>query len=156
MVIHHIVTVLLVTGSFLTGHFRVGAVFMLTFDPADVPLHVAKQCKYLGWQTLADVNFVVFMVVFFVTRVIFYPYLVWSAHFETVEYFVQEWKIWICFGFADILLLLNFYWFWLILRVLFKLISGSGVEDVRSDDEDDEDGDSEQEKKKKASSKKVA
>ena len=54
-----------------------------------MPLHAAKQCKYLGdmkvgklWLTLADLAFVGFAVAFFVTRLVMYPYVVWSVTME--------------------------------------------------------------------------
>ena len=135
--LHHIVTILLIFGSFCAGQWRIGSIFMITFDPADVPLHIAKQFKYLGFQTLADINFVIFMLTFFVTRIVMFPYYVWTAHYETQQFFVTSTEVWWCIKCADVLLLLNLYWFWLILRVLYKLISGGSVEDIRSDDEED-------------------
>ena len=46
MQMHHIVTVSLIGISYAYGWNRVGAVVMALLDPADVPLHVAKQFKY--------------------------------------------------------------------------------------------------------------
>ena len=48
MQMHHIVTVSLIGISYAYGWNRVGAVVMALLDPADVPLHVAKQFKYVG------------------------------------------------------------------------------------------------------------
>ena len=82
MIVHHVTTLIVIAVSFYSSiGYRVGAVIMLLFDPADVPLHVAKQCKYIGGFTeqLADVFFVLFMLTFFVTRMLVYPYTVWSA-----------------------------------------------------------------------------
>jgi len=55
-------------------------------DPADVPLHAAKMCKYIAdarggrvgkaCQTAADVFFVIFMLLFAVMRLGLYPYVV--------------------------------------------------------------------------------
>jgi hypothetical protein len=72
--------------SYAFGWNRVGAVVMVLLDPADVPLHIAKQFKYVGdarggWlqkvcQTAADVFFVIFMLLFAVMRLGLYPYVV--------------------------------------------------------------------------------
>lgn len=52
MIVHHITTIALIGLSFSVGYIRVGAIIMLIFDPADVPLHTAKQFKYLGMETV--------------------------------------------------------------------------------------------------------
>ena len=70
MAIHHIVTVWLIGVSYAYGWNRVGSVVMVLLDPADVPLHIAKQFKYIGdvrdgflktfCQTAADIFFCCF------------------------------------------------------------------------------------------------
>ena len=83
MIVHHVTTLVVITCSFYAGHYRIGSIIMLLFDPADVPLHIAKQCKYIGGfaEKLADLFFVLFMLTFFVTRMVVYPYTVWSAQY---------------------------------------------------------------------------
>ena len=68
---------------------------VLLLDVGDVPLHFAKCSRYLAldgtgrvevnpkYQTMADLWFVVFALVFFATRVVMYPYVWWSASFES-------------------------------------------------------------------------
>ena len=46
---------------------------------------------------------------------------------------------WACVALLETLLVLQAYWFWLILKVAVKLIITGKVEDVRSDDEDEDD-----------------
>merc|ERR1719277_605494 len=41
MLVHHIVTITVIPISYWSGWYRVGAVIMVLFDPADVPLHIA-------------------------------------------------------------------------------------------------------------------
>merc|ERR1740123_1249230 len=92
--IHHVVTVVISYVSYVYGWNRVGCVVMLLLDLADVPLHVAKLCKYTaeatkkrGWQHKADRMFECFAVVFVVTRLVMYGYVCWSAHIEASRYF---------------------------------------------------------------------
>ena len=157
MQLHHITTVTLIGVSYAFGFNRIGAVVMVLLDPADVPLHIAKQFKYVGdargggvqklCQTAADIFFVIFMLLFAVMRLGLYPYAVWSAHFETQRYCIIGVGGWVCVVLLYIILLLQVYWFYLILKVAIKVItSGGQAEDVRSDDEDD---DEEPEPKKK-------
>merc|ERR1712216_586634 len=106
MQMHHIVTVSLIGISYAYGWNRVGAVGMALLDPADVPLHVAKQFKYVGdarggltqkrMQTCADIFSVIFMLLFAVMRLGLYPYVVWSAHVEGREYFSYGLGAWTC------------------------------------------------------------
>eukprot|EP00928_Gymnodinium_smaydae_P010463 TRINITY_DN13949_c0_g2_i1.p1 TRINITY_DN13949_c0_g2~~TRINITY_DN13949_c0_g2_i1.p1 ORF type:complete len:384 (-),score=78.98 TRINITY_DN13949_c0_g2_i1:123-1211(-) len=145
MMIHHVATVLVCTISYVYGWNRVGVVVMTLLDPADVPLHLAKLCKYTGeatkrsiWQFFADRLFELFAVVFLVTRIICYGYVCWSAHGEAASLFKKSPASWTCNALLDILLCLQVYWFFLILRVAAKLLRGQNVEDPRSDDESED------------------
>ena len=123
---------------------------MILLDPADVPLHIAKQFKYVGdahggkiqkfMQSGADLFFVIFMLLFAVTRLGLYPYVVWSAHVEGREYFSYGLGAWTCIALLYILLLLQIYWFVLILKVAIKVITSGAAEDVRSDEDDEDSG----------------
>ena len=149
MQMHHIVTVSLIGISYAFGWNRVGAVVMALLDPADVPLHVAKQFKYVGdarggktqkiMQTGADIFFVVFMLLFAVMRLGLYPYVVWSSTFEGPRHFTYGAGAYACVALLFVLLGLQVYWFALILKVAIKVITSGAADDVRSDDEDEED-----------------
>merc|ERR1712224_525946 len=145
--LHHVVTVLLVAVSYWYGWNRVGVVVMLLLDPADVPLQAAKMAKYLGearcpgqtanvYQTAADRLFETFALVFFITRLVVYPYVCWSAHIESIPHGEKGVGGWICIGLLYVLLVLQVYWFSLIAKVAYSiLVLGKPAEDVRSDDE---------------------
>ena len=119
---------------------------------------VGKRCQFM-----ADVLFGVFMVTFFITRLVMYPYVVYSSQFECRKFVNVERNLalligyWSCIVLLYIVLALQAYWFYLILKVAIKVITKGEAEDVRSDDEDedgedDEDSDDENElegKKKK-------
>lgn len=144
MQVHHVVTCLLVAVSYQYGWTRVGVIVMVLLDPADVPLHVAKLCKYnaeygLGamWQTMADRFFELFSIVFFITRIGMYPYVCWSAHVESERYFPHGTPEYTCLVLLDILLVLQFYWFSLIFKAVANMLIKGGIEDIRSDDEDE-------------------
>eukprot|EP00930_Biecheleria_cincta_P059019 TRINITY_DN44786_c0_g1_i1.p1 TRINITY_DN44786_c0_g1~~TRINITY_DN44786_c0_g1_i1.p1 ORF type:complete len:367 (+),score=54.25 TRINITY_DN44786_c0_g1_i1:70-1170(+) len=145
MFIHHWVTVALCVLSYFYGWNRVGSVIMVLLDPADVPLHLAKICKYLQkarckrqafWGQAADILFVVFAIVFFITRLVCYPYVCWSCHIESERYITKHLE-WYAVGLLYVLMMLQIYWFGLLLRVAMKLLTTGQAEDVRSDDEDE-------------------
>jgi hypothetical protein len=146
MIVHHLTTMIVILASFYGGYYRNGAAIMLLFDPADVPLHAAKLVKYIGFQGLADCFFVLFMLIFFLTRIVIFPYVVWSSHFEANSYFPFGIIESICVGSLYVLAVLNAFWFYLILKVLHGVVTKGKAEDVRSDDEDD-DGDDKKKRK---------
>jgi ceramide synthetase len=150
MMLHHIVTVCVGYVSYLYGWNRVGAVVMLLLDFADVPLHMAKCCKYMTevkgtsrkrrafWQFAADRLFELFALTFFITRLVMYGYVCWSAHVEASRYWPKGLPEWTCVACLHTLLGLQVYWFLLILKVVAKLFRGQGAEDPRSSDEEKE------------------
>eukprot|EP01062_Namystynia_karyoxenos_P010145 TRINITY_DN13593_c0_g1_i1.p1 TRINITY_DN13593_c0_g1~~TRINITY_DN13593_c0_g1_i1.p1 ORF type:complete len:331 (+),score=84.97 TRINITY_DN13593_c0_g1_i1:77-1069(+) len=159
MCIHHWVTVILVALSYTYGWVRVGAVVMVLLDPADVPLHIAKMCKYIAdskhgtgvgraFQFCADRWFELFAVAFAITRCGMYAYCCWSAQIESERYTKLNTDGWICCGLLDVLLVLQYYWMYLIIVAAIKMARNGGIEDVRSDDEGDGSSGSKAETKK--------
>jgi len=145
MMVHHIVTIGVVYVSYFGGWNRVGVVVMVLLDPADVPLHLAKLCKYTSealemniWQFFADRLFEFFAVLFFVTRLVMFGYVCWSAHIESEQYFHLDYAAKFCVLLLYLLMVLQLYWFGSILKVAMKLLRGQGAEDIRSDDEDED------------------
>jgi len=173
MQIHHWTTVVLIYVSYFYGWNRVGCCVMLLLDPADAILHIAKMCKYTSdsmtkemprkalWQSGADVFFAIFAVVFFVTRLVVYPYICWSAHIESSRIWgvvssggiwghleTHDIPEWTCVALLEILLVLQCFWFYLLVRAVVRMFSSGGIEDVRSDDESEEDTPKAQDTKK--------
>ncbi|GMH91156.1 hypothetical protein TrVE_jg9668 [Triparma verrucosa] len=142
MLIHHIVTIVITLVSYHYDFTRVGAIVKLVMDPADVPLHLAKLCLYIGGTNKKGVAvfwsnrfFEVFAVVFFVTRIILFGYVVWSAGIESSSYLVMPPAGWGCVVLLLILLCLQMFWMSLIVKMALKLSKGDELEDIRSDSE---------------------
>jgi len=147
--LHHLVTVSLVNVSYYSGFLRVGTIIMVLFDPVDPPLHIAKQLKYCAdqkgpnakfFQRGADLVFAIFTITFILTRIILYPYIVWSAIFESMNYIPYDFPTNTCRFLLAVLLIIQIIWLFYLLRAIHKIIITGGVEDVRSDS-DDEDND---------------
>lgn len=143
MVIHHIVTMTLVVHSFFTNYIRVGAIIMVVFDPADVPLHVAKVLRYFDRDTEAfkfvtDRFFELFAVIFTISRSGVFPYIVYESflYWDRSGRGGEETALLASLG---ILQLLNWYWLYLIFKAVWAIVTvGAAPEDTRSDDEGDE------------------
>jgi very-long-chain ceramide synthase len=129
--------------------------------------------KYLGYNTICDYAFGVFLVTWIVGRHFFYigivhsvwkgsikliPYGCWTSNSEHIPVAVNSPDIstlmrqvfdptgTVCYtkpiqySFITLLLVLQvitLMWFYMILRVAWKVIKGGGADDTRSDDEDD-------------------
>jgi hypothetical protein len=104
--------------------------------------YLSKTKKYKFWASKAtDCMFGIFALSFFITRLIIYPrYLVYSLLFEA-PIFLGYWNgYWFLGILLVILQCLHVFWFYLILRMVYKiLIVGEVEKDERSDDEEDGD-----------------
>eukprot|EP01064_Diplonema_japonicum_P004390 TRINITY_DN12859_c1_g5_i1.p1 TRINITY_DN12859_c1_g5~~TRINITY_DN12859_c1_g5_i1.p1 ORF type:complete len:332 (+),score=53.86 TRINITY_DN12859_c1_g5_i1:62-1057(+) len=152
MQIHHWVTAVLVGISYIDDWMKVGVIVMLLLDPADVPLHTAKMFKYVSEsgtagskkrtvnQFFADRIFESFAVVFLVTRIVFLPYVVYSATFEARALIVPSVPYHTCILLLWIIQGLQIYWMSLIVKAVYNMILKGGIEDIRSDSEDEDEG----------------
>ena len=144
MIIHHFVTIFLVTLSYLTNFTRIGTAILLLHDSADVFLESAKVFNYIsktpggGWsKPICDGLFASFAVTFFITRLIFYPrHILYSVFVTARSRFGLSFAYLTFAGLLTILQVLHIFWFYLIARMIYLMILSGGVEkDIRSDDE---------------------
>lgn len=134
--VHHITTLVLLLGSYTLSLYRFGAIIMYLHDAADSWLEAAKLANYAKIQKACDALFAMFAIVFISTRIIYYPAWVAHAYFYYSTYeasIVLKFLVCLCF----LLLFLHFYWGYLIIKMVYKLIrSGKVDKDTRSDTED--------------------
>lgn len=140
-VIHHIATLFLISFSYCTNYVRVGTLVMLLHDSSDFLLESAKMFHYAGWTRTCDSLFVIFSVVFLVTRLVVLPCRVIHS---TVVVSLDFFKPFFGYYFFNALLLvlqaLHIFWAYLILRMVYKFVFLGKVErDERSDEESEDD-----------------
>lgn len=147
MMVHHIVTILLIVTSFLTNFYRVGSCILIIHDVSDVFLETAKVFNYSSqapsrrWMKpyIVDPIFAFFAVTFFITRLVIYPgYIIRSVLTDGYKEFTCDWGG--CYVYCGLLFVLQFlhiFWFCLIMRMVYKLATGTMQKDERSDDEDE-------------------
>jgi len=165
MILHHVTTILLIFMSYLTLFTRIGTSILLVHDSADIFLESAKCFNYCKkgragatWPSACcDTLFGIFAVVFFVSRLLIYPrYLVYSLVVEAPAMMGGRWLGY--YAYASLLItlqLLHIFWFYLIARMIYRLVTTGIEKDERSDDEEDFAEDYETDAKtKKAGSKK--
>jgi hypothetical protein len=171
---HHVYTVVLLAGSWLTVDHRVGSLVLILHDIGDIFLPIGKLFTYsekhaketqshLVYQIVQASGiffFVLFIVTFAIPRIFLFGGLIYHSVYDL------DWTI--CCGMlangvcgvcpaplymAGLVLVLGLlwpmhvFWFYLILRMALKVLSGA-YQDVRSDDEGGEEVGSAREKVK--------
>lgn len=146
MLTHHVATLLLIAGSYTCNFLPIGCLVMIVHDIADVFLELAKLFNYMSkarpWaKRLTDALFVLFALVFLVTRLLVFPFRVWWANSMKMprKYFGYHYTgIGVLNVFCVVLIVLHAYWMFLILRMAVKMLaSGEVSNDTRSDDEEE-------------------
>lgn len=144
MILHHVITITIVVASYLAGITRIGSSIFLVHDLADIWLEMGKCFVYISrakdnqWaKVYCDVFFVIFAVTFGITRLYIYPRYLVSSLVVDAPRIMGMWSGYYVFM---ILLLglqgLHIFWFYLILRMVYKLMTSGIEKDERSDDED--------------------
>ncbi|RPD66723.1 longevity assurance proteins LAG1/LAC1 [Lentinus tigrinus ALCF2SS1-7] len=146
MMAHHFITVALMISSYFYNYTRIGCLIMVLMDACDIFLPLAKMFRYLGMSMLCDVTFVVFLLSWLVTRHFLFILAIkatWESkyavprvwdpsrgHFMTKEIYIAFLAMLIA------LQIIQLVWFWMICRVAYRVVTGQGAEDSRSDDEE--------------------
>jgi hypothetical protein len=146
MILHHFITIALMITSYLSNFTRLGATILFIHDLSDIVLESAKCFNYTAlakgnaWmQPFVDILFGLFMVVFFVTRLVVFPrQILYSILFEAWELYggCVFGGCYVFLGGLIGLQCLHIFWFYLIARMAYKLLVVGKVEkDVREEDD---------------------
>lgn len=139
MMIHHVGTIVLIVFSYASNHTRIGSLIMILHQPADMLLQIAKLLLYCKHKTLANLLFVVFVLMFLITRIYIFPvYIIYEVMFKfSFHYSLYPWYF-IAFAICLILLILHSFWAVIILKMLFKVFTKGPLErDDRSGTEEE-------------------
>jgi hypothetical protein len=154
MIAHHLITIALLLSSHVLNFVRIGVTVLFIHDISDVFLELAKCFNYISkvkgqkWATtVCDILFAIFAISFFVLRLVIYPYWIfYTSYVDATEIFGQNW-----FGFDVFYWLLlslqalHVFWFYLISRMIYRLLTTGIEKDERSDDDCEEEGEGETE-----------
>lgn len=160
---HHVLTIALVTLSYIGNFTRVGTVIHVLMDFCDILLPVslafyhststadsqlAKMFRYLSFITLCDSTFVLFLLSWLATRQIGLSYMIYTSWVHApqlneykwdpaTEHYMSEAALNGFIAMEIILLGLATMWFFMACRVAVRVLRGQGAEDVRSDGEEE-------------------
>ncbi|KAJ6662913.1 hypothetical protein lerEdw1_011117 [Lerista edwardsae] len=162
-ILHHFAALALMFFSWSANYIRIGTLVMIVHDTADVWLEAAKLFKYANWERTCNVLFLIFAIVFFITRIILFPFWILRATVYYVTFYTTT-LIPAYFFFNGMLLILqvlHLYWGYLIFKVLKKFLfikvlripipawakldKDKNLKDVRSEDEEEEESSSAEE-----------
>ncbi|KAK2102186.1 Ceramide synthase 5 [Saguinus oedipus] len=123
MFVHHLVTIGLISFSYINNMVRVGTLVMCLHDVSDFLLEAAKLANYAKYQRLCDTLFVIFSAVFMVTRLGIYPFWILNTTlFESWEIIGPYTSWWLLNGLLVILQVLHVIWSYLIARIALKAL----------------------------------
>ena len=133
MLIHHCVTTLLLVGSTRLHTTRIGTIVSTLHAVTDVPKDFAKVCKTLELDLPSKLFFVAFLLSWIVARTYLYPCVyVRSVFVETLPLLEGGMSLGTlrCFqALLSILVLLNTWWFHMIMKIVIKIVKGEKTED---------------------------
>ncbi|XP_070588996.1 ceramide synthase 4-like [Erythrolamprus reginae] len=143
MIAHHVGAIVLIGFSYCVNFIRIGSVTMVLHDVTNWLLYAAKLFNYLKWEKTCNTVFIIFGLVFLLSHVIAFPYMV--LH-NTYYYLPKLHQPYFGYYFFNALLiveyLLNVLWFCFIIIMVYRLLLLGKVEkDVRSDSEGSEEED---------------
>lgn len=152
MLSHHIITCCLMVGSYYYYYFRIGHIILMIMDSVDIVFAMAKILRYLGFTTACDAMFFCFLVLWVVLRHGLYNYLYYHAWTKSTLLMpegrcmpgVVQRRCWndtvidAFLGLLGGLQLITIVWMYLIAKVAYRVVTGQGAEDVRSDESDAE------------------
>ncbi|KAM0756321.1 longevity assurance proteins LAG1/LAC1 [Meredithblackwellia eburnea MCA 4105] len=144
MFAHHIITVLLMTSSYVLNYTRVGNAILVTMDVVDIFLPLGKLFVYTKKTRMADATFVVFMLSWILTRLVIFGRIIWAIVFELGPLLPYGWRprdgyffnFQVHVGFTVLLLALQallVIWTAMIFKVAYNTLMGKGANDSRSE-----------------------
>jgi len=139
MVVHHVVTLCLLSFSWTCNFVRVGTLILLVHDVADIFLEATKVTKYLNKQKLCDALFIIFTAFWFLTRIYIFPFvIIHNTIFEPPNIVPPFPGYYIFNVFLGLLEILHLIWTYMILKILVNTLRAGKMEgDIRSETEED-------------------
>uniref|UniRef100_A0A3Q2ZN89 Ceramide synthase 4a n=1 Tax=Hippocampus comes TaxID=109280 RepID=A0A3Q2ZN89_HIPCM len=152
-VIHHIATIFLIGFSYCANYVRIGTLVMLVHDSSDFLLESAKMFHYAEWTKTCDSLFVIFSLVFLITRLVVFPCrIIHTTLVLSLDFFEPFFGYYFFNALLLVLQALHIFWAYLILRMICKFMFNGKVErDERSDEESEADEDEEPEEEDESS-----
>lgn len=138
-IIHHLVTISLLSMSYSANLIRIGGLIMCLHDAIDPIMELAKMANYCKYKKVTNFLFICFTVMWFITRICIYPfYILKNTIFEATKHTGMAYIYYAYNGLLCVLQVLHIIWFCFILKMAYYyVIKGQVEKDARSDTEPD-------------------
>jgi len=127
LLLHHAASIWLTYFAYAAGFHRIGVTVVGCHDINDITFELGKTFVYRHNNLAVNITFGCTMVSWVVTRLIILPfYVIWSIAIESLQFIPRDlfpfyWGFNFCLCF---LVFLHAYWFGLMLRMAYRIISG--------------------------------
>lgn len=109
-----------------------GLLVLVLHDMSDIALHTAKLFKYNNYNKITDFTFLIFMVIFFITRLVLLPVTAYSGSQWFYPHDSTSWQATALVNGLWLFVCLHCYWFTLIVKIAVKAVRQGNVEgDIR-------------------------
>lgn len=139
MFVHHLVTISLIMFSWICNLTRVGSLVLVSHDASDFIVDAAKSAKYAKSDRLATWLFIIFVVVWTLTRLVYFPFwIIYSIVFESYNIANQMFPGFYLFSVLLLLLMMiHLYYTALIYRLTYTTWAlGKVDDDIRSSNDE--------------------
>lgn len=138
MFIHHLLTIIIGSIAWICNLHRLGSLILYVHDLAAVLLDLGKCLKYANYQKACDTVFVIFTVVWVVSRLGMLPRVIYSLFVEMPQILSMYPVIYVMGSLLIMLVILHLMWTYMIFRALCQCVKVGKIKgDVRSSSEDE-------------------
>lgn len=137
MLIHHILTLALITVSWTVNAFRGGSLVIFIHDIADVLLEGVKAINYAKYERLGNFVFILFTKVWIITRLVMFSRVVYCGIVFFPKLFAPYPLFYFLGSLCISLLFLHFLWTYMIFKMIYRMFTAKKLEDIRSSSEDE-------------------
>ena len=126
MFLHHFLTLCLLIFSFISNYVRIGALILFEQNIAEIPTNISRILVDLkGMKLPLGLSTFAMLAVWFYTRCYIFPYeiIYRGIYIGAFSHFSQEYytAIWLYMGLLSLLAILQYYWFFIMLKMILHL-----------------------------------
>ncbi|CAL2049962.1 CBN-HYL-2 protein [Caenorhabditis brenneri] len=144
MLVHHFITLALIGISWIMNMTRVGTLILVSHDAVDILIDVGKILRYEQLDTALAICFAGVLIVWVVTRLVYYPFWVIRSVWFDAPALIQDDYEWLNLGqqpqaprfimfLLTALLVLHIFWAYILFKIAYDTVKYGVVDDVRED-----------------------
>ena len=136
MTLHHIVAIYLFGGCYVLNMLNIGSVIAFLHDIADITTNMTKTLTETNYTKCTAVVFITHMCVWFYTRNLVYPYLIYRIAISDIQLYVPGWAQYVVKPYylwlLSCMFFLHCYWFLLFCKMLKRYTTSGSTEDQQN------------------------